>query len=89
MTDAQPNRLRVLMAMLDVTQSEVAGGAALAQPTISDIYSGNYTDLKYGTVQRIAEFFGCQVEDIFPKIEPAAVSTNQPALPFRRRAASR
>lgn len=67
-----PNRLRIAMALANVTQVEVAEGTALTQATVSDIRNGKYGDLKHSTVQRIAEFFGVFIEDIFPSREVVA-----------------
>lgn len=86
-TTAVPNRLRVAMAMLAVTQVDVAAGTNLTQPTISDICKGNYTDLKHSTVQCLAAFFGCAIEDLFPATVASSAQREQPALPFVRRKA--
>lgn len=79
-----PNRLRIVMAMLDLTQIEVASGSDLTQATISDIYNARYTDLKHSTVQRLAVLFGCAIEDLFPPVGEES-ARDQPALPFRRK----
>lgn len=85
-TAALPNRLRVAMAMLDMVQADVAAGTQLTQATISDIYNARYTDLKHSTVQRLAAFFDCSIEDLFPPVEEV-VRRDQPALPFTRKTA--
>lgn len=86
-TRALPNRLRVAMAMLDLVQSDVAAGTDLTQATISDIYNGRYVDLKHSTVQRLSVFFGCAIEDLFPRAAEDDARRDQPALPFRGKAA--
>lgn len=82
-----PNRLRVAMAMLDLTQTDVARGADRTQASISDIYNFVATDVKLSTLRALADFFGCSIDDLFPRIAPAAVDDGQAALPFRGRKA--
>lgn len=67
-----PNRIRIAMALADVTQVEVAEGVELTQATVSDIRNGKYNDLKHSTVQRLASFFGCAIEDLFPARQAVA-----------------
>lgn len=84
-TAALPNRLRIAMAMLDLTQSDVAARTELTQATISDIYNAKYSDLKHSTVQRLAGLFGCAIEDLFPPVGDDT-ARDQPPLPFVRKA---
>lgn len=69
--EGMPNRLKIAMTMTDATQMDVAFSTNLTQATISDISNGNYRDLKHSTVQAIAGFFGCLIEDIFPSSRKA------------------
>lgn len=85
-TAALPNRLRIAMAMLDLTQTDVATHTDLTQATISDIYNAKYIDLKHSTVQRLAALFGCAIEDLFPPVGDDA-ARDQPPLPFVSRKA--
>lgn len=73
-SETMPNRLKIAMTMTDATQIDVASSTNLTQATISDIVNGNYRDLKHSTVHRIAEFFGCAIEDIFPSTRAAVAS---------------
>ncbi len=73
--------------MLDLTQREVAAGTNLTPPTVSDIYNFKVLDVKLGTLRALAEFFGCTIDDIFPRI-PAAAADDQPVLPFKRHGGS-
>lgn len=65
-TAASPNRVRVAMAMLDLTQTDVARGTNRSQASISDICNFVSTDVKLPTLHALAAFFGCTVDDLFP-----------------------
>ncbi len=83
----KPNRLKFAMALLSVRVGELARETGLTLATVSDIRNFKYADLKHSTVQRIAEFFGVLIEDIFPSPAAAALasaSRSQRALPFRK-----
>lgn len=83
-TATSPNRLRVAMALLGLSQAEVAAGAQLTRPTISDIYNFKVLDVKLGTLRALADFFGCSIDDLFPAIGEA--SADQIPLPLKRKA---
>lgn len=86
-TPQKPNRLKFAMALVTVRVGEVAKATGLTLATVSDIRNFKYADLKHSTVQRIAEFFGVFIEDIFPSLAAAAVSAQarqQRPLPFRK-----
>lgn len=85
-TSVAPNRLRNAMVMLDLTQNDVALGTSLTQATISDIYNFKVLDVKYTTLRALADFFGCAIDDLFPRVGEAAAA-DQPALPFRAKTA--
>lgn len=86
-TAASPNRLRVAMAMLDLTQNDIAQGTSLTQTTISDICNFRVVDVKLSTLHALARFFGCAIDDLFPRVGEAP--TDQPILPFKKTAVAR
>lgn len=77
------------MAMLDLTQVEVANGIRRSQAAVSAIYNFDYDDVKLTTLQRLAEFFGCTIDDIFPHVSPETANGDQPVLPFKKAAVAR
>lgn len=83
-TPSSPNRLRVAMAMLDLTQNDVAQGTSLTQATISDIYNFKVRDVKLATLRALADFFHCSIDDLFPRVGEAPA--DQPILPFKAKA---
>ena len=68
----QPNRLRLALAMSDSTQTEVSDETGIARPSLSDIVNGKYGDLQIETGRKLAGYFGCQIEDLFPVRESVA-----------------
>lgn len=63
---ATGNRLGAAMAMLALTQAELADATNLAQPYISDVARGRHSTITVENAYKFAEFFGCQIEDLFP-----------------------
>lgn len=65
--DTQPNRLAHAMELAGVTQVQLAEAVGLTQPYISRIKNGQYGDELPGeTMRRLAAFFGCSIETLFP-----------------------
>ena len=54
------------MLLQGVTQAGLAASIDLTQPYISAIVNGRYRRLPVETTRRFADFFGCQIEDLFP-----------------------
>lgn len=69
---SEPNRVKAAMQMAGITQVQLAAGVGLTQPQISEIANGNYTKLPLETAQRVAAFFGCSTDDLFPAREAVA-----------------
>lgn len=67
-----PNRLRVALAMVQARQSDVADETGIFASSLSDIVNGKYGDLNVETARKLAEFFGCSIEDLFPSREAVA-----------------
>lgn len=64
-----PNRLQRAMDLAKVTQTDVANALGWDQPYISKIKRGAYGDagLPLERTRALAEFFGCHIEDLFPR----------------------
>jgi transcriptional regulator with XRE-family HTH domain len=60
------NRLGRAMRLAGVTQVQLAEGAGLSQPYVSAILNSRAPRLPLATAHRLAEFFGCAIEDLFP-----------------------
>lgn len=69
---AMPNRIRVALAMVKARQSDIVEETGLLASSVSDLVNGKYTDLQVGTARKLADFFGCNIEDLFPAREAVA-----------------
>jgi transcriptional regulator with XRE-family HTH domain len=67
-----PNKLKLAMALAEVTQAEVAERLGIKQPQVSDVVRGEYVDMPLETSRRYARCFGVSVEDLFPAREEVA-----------------
>lgn len=47
-------------------QSDVAAATGFTSPQLSDIERGDYKDVPLENCRRLADFFGCAIEDLFP-----------------------
>ena len=66
--ETTPNRVGTAMALTGVTQIELAAAIGLTQGYVSRIKNGQYgPELPGETMRAFAEFFGCAIEDLFPK----------------------
>lgn len=70
--NGMPNKVRIARAMLQKTQTDVADGTALKFQQVSDIERGAYRDIPLENTRAIADYFGCQIEDLFPAREAVA-----------------
>jgi transcriptional regulator with XRE-family HTH domain len=67
-----PNKLRIAIALAKVKQAEVCEETGLTPSMVSNFVLGKYTTLTIDTARKLAEFFGCQIEDLFPAREAVA-----------------
>jgi transcriptional regulator with XRE-family HTH domain len=68
------NRVRLARELAGLTQVQMAEQIGYTQPFISSIENGRYGDggLPTETSRRLAEFFDCFIEDLFPASSPTA-----------------
>jgi DNA-binding Xre family transcriptional regulator len=69
---SMPNRLRIALALTKVRQAEIVEATGIAPPNLSKIISGGYKDMHVETARKLADYFGCQIEDLFPAREAVA-----------------
>lgn len=69
-----PNKVALAMKLAAVTQDEIAAATDFDQTYISRIKNGRYSSrgLPGETMRTMAEYFGCQIEDLFPAREAIA-----------------
>jgi predicted XRE-type DNA-binding protein len=67
-SDSMPNRVKAAAAIAAICQQDVVEGTGFAQPYVSDVFRGRYEKITVDNARRFAEFFGCTIEDLFPRI---------------------
>lgn len=63
---ASGNRVALAIELSEKKQGEVAEELGMPQSQLSDITRGRFPDPKLSTLQKLAEYFGCAIEDLFP-----------------------
>lgn len=66
------NRVAAAIELTGKLQGEVAAALEMSQSHLSDICRGRFQNPQLSTVQKLATFFGCQIEDLFPAREAVA-----------------
>lgn len=63
---AMPNKLRIALALTKVRQATVSDATGIARPNLSNLVTGDYKTLTVDTARKLADYFGVQIEDLFP-----------------------
>ncbi len=66
------NRVARAIELADVTQMDVAATTGLPQSYISDVARNRYQTITVDNARKFADYFGCQIEDLFPAREAVA-----------------
>ena len=64
-------RLKVLLAMNDMTQKDLSEKTGIRQPTISAICTGSIKEMPVGVVNKICATLNCQPGDLMEYIPDA------------------
>lgn len=67
--NGQRNRLRVALALAGIRQVDVSEATGITQANLSDIVNGKYSAITLETTRKLAGYFGCAIEDLFPETE--------------------
>jgi DNA-binding Xre family transcriptional regulator len=67
-----PNKLRIALALSAAKQTEVSEETGIQIPNLNRLVNGKYGDLNVDTARKLAEFFGCAIEDLFPARQAVA-----------------
>lgn len=70
-TDEIPNRLGVAIRLSGRTQKQIADELGMTEPHLSDIKRGKFRSVSLETAHKLAAYFGCAIEDLFPSREGA------------------
>lgn len=60
------NRLRAARELADKTQVQVADDLGLKQSTLSDLERQRWGSTTVDTARKLADYYGCLIEDLFP-----------------------
>lgn len=66
------NRVARALELAGVTQLEVEASTGLPQPYVSDVARNRYKTITVDNAHKLASFFGCSIEDLFPAKEAVA-----------------
>lgn len=67
-----PNKLRIALALAKARQAEVCEETGIAPPNLSNLVNGKYGSVTIETGQKLADYFGCTTDDLFPRQGVAA-----------------
>lgn len=51
------------------TQKYISKETGLSTDTVNKLFSGEYHDYQLSTLEKIAEFLGCRIQDILVEVE--------------------
>lgn len=60
------NRLRLALALTGAKQTDVAEETGIPAPNLSGIVTGRQAGTHVETARKLANYFGCRIEDLFP-----------------------
>jgi len=66
------NKLKIAFAYANTSRSHACEATGLAAPTVSKLISGSYINLDIENARKLADYFGCAIEDLFPSREAVA-----------------
>lgn len=61
-----PNKLRLAFTLSGKKQVDAVEATGIAAPNMSDLVRGDYKNLTLETTRKLADYFGCSIEDLFP-----------------------
>jgi transcriptional regulator with XRE-family HTH domain len=70
--DPTPNRVAAAVRLAGFTQRKVAKELGMTEPHLSEICRGRYQAVRLETAHCLAAYFGCAIEDLFPRRVKAA-----------------
>ena len=67
------NRLQIAFAMANTRQSAACEATGLTPSAMSKLVNGSYQSLDIENARKLADYFGCAIEDLFPARDKFAV----------------
>lgn len=71
-SETSPNRVKVAAVMANAPIGVIAEAAGMTIGQLSRIARGRVANVNLHTAQKLATFFGCAVDDLFPTLTEAA-----------------
>lgn len=68
-----PNKLRIALALAKAKQRDVVDETGIYASNLSNFVTGDYKTITIETARKLADFFGCQIEDLFPAKESVSL----------------
>lgn len=70
-----PNKVPVAMALTGAKQVDIVDASDMDSSSVHRVVKGKYSALEVDTARKFADYFGCQIEDLFPaRVESPAPS---------------
>lgn len=69
---AMPNKLRIALVLAKERQADVVEATGIPAPNLSKLVGGKYGDMTVETARKLADYFGCAIEDLFPERQAVA-----------------
>jgi DNA-binding Xre family transcriptional regulator len=63
---SMPNRLRLAFTLASRRQVDAVQVTGIAAANLSELVNGKYSAVTVETARKLAAFFGCAIEDLFP-----------------------
>jgi transcriptional regulator with XRE-family HTH domain len=60
------NRVSAAMQLAEMTQAQIAAAIDVTQPYVSDVVRGRHATITLDNARKFADFFGCDINDLFP-----------------------
>lgn len=70
--NADGNRIRAARHLVNLTQVQLCAQLGMTQSQLSDLERQRWQSPSLATARRLADFFGCTVDDLFPASEAVA-----------------
>lgn len=66
------NKLAIAIALVGTTQEQIEAATGIRQAYVSAIVNARYSKLPLETARKLAGYFGCAIEDLFPARQAVA-----------------
>jgi transcriptional regulator with XRE-family HTH domain len=61
------NRIAEATAIAEISQADLSRAVGKPQQYVNDVARGRIRNISIENAHQFAEFFGCQIEDLFPR----------------------